>query len=187
MRQMRISKMLAKSVLFFVLVSMICLQVGCTGPDNYSDVKTFIVQAKSQPNGNIEPLPKLQTYQTFSYSAADLRSPFISPKEIVLIQHDIRSGVRPDFKRKKDYLESFDIDDLKMVGIIANAGEETRPWALVHDNNGNVHKIQIGNYLGKNHGKVISISSSKIEVMEIISDGDNRWMERPRQLELASN
>jgi type IV pilus assembly protein PilP len=47
-----------------------------------------------------------------------------------------------------------------------------------------VHKVQPGNYLGQNDGKVTDISASKIKLVEIIPDGLGGYIERPASLAL---
>ena len=49
---------------------------------------------------------------------------------------------------------------------------------------GGVHRVKVGDYLGRNHGKILVIDDSKIDVMEIVPDGEGGWLERPRSLSL---
>ncbi|MDU2871619.1 MAG: type 4a pilus biogenesis lipoprotein PilP, partial [Pseudomonas aeruginosa] len=47
-----------------------------------------------------------------------------------------------------------------------------------------VHRVRVGDYLGRNDGKVVGISEGKIDVIEIVPDGEGNWLERPRSLTL---
>ncbi|WJN59073.1 hypothetical protein OH686_10030 [Pseudomonas sp. SO81] len=38
--------------------------------------------------------------------------------------------------------------------------------------------------MGRNHGKILSVDESKIEVVEIVPDGEGGWLERPRSITL---
>jgi type IV pilus assembly protein PilP len=49
-----------------------------------------------------------------------------------------------------------------------------------------VHKVQPGNYLGQNDGKVTEISGNKISLIEIIPDGLGGYIERPATLALSN-
>lgn len=49
---------------------------------------------------------------------------------------------------------------------------------------GGVHRVRVGDYLGRNDGKVVGISEGKIDVIEIVPDGEGNWLERPRSLTL---
>ncbi|MBD2857973.1 pilus assembly protein PilP [Spongiibacter sp. KMU-158] len=158
--------------------------ISCGGGNKYSDLDTFFEETRAKPSGQIPPVPALQAYRAFTYSASGLRSPFSRPvdvKEIERIQAS--QSVKPDDKREKEFLESFSIDSLKMVGTINRKGER---WALVSDPDRGIHRVRVSNYLGRNHGKIIEIGENYISVLEIVSNGGDGWVERPRSLELAT-
>jgi type IV pilus assembly protein PilP len=58
-------------------------------------------------------------------------------------------------------------------------------YGLVQSKDGLVHKVQPGNYLGTNDGKITEISAGKISLIEIIPDGLGGYIERPASLALA--
>jgi len=68
-----------------------------------------------------------------------------------------------------------------MVGIISM---NEQIWSLVNDGSGGIHRVTAGNYMGKNHGRIISVTNSKINVVEVVPDGKGEWVERPRILAL---
>jgi type IV pilus assembly protein PilP len=135
-----------------------------------------------KPKGQIEPIPTFTPYSPFIYSAAALRSPFTRP----LLEADQRLvgrklDVAPDINRQKELLEGFNFDALSMVGTLSRAGQL---WALINDGEGGIHRITVGNHLGKNHGRVVNASTSQLDVLEIVPDGTGSWLERPRALTL---
>ncbi len=67
-----------------------------------------------------------------------------------------------------------------MVGTLSN---QEGTFALVRGAGG-VHRVKVGDYLGRNDGKIVSISEGKIDVVEIVPDGEGGWLERPRSLTL---
>lgn len=149
---------------------------GCAG--DKSDLEQFVAQEKAKKPGPIEPLPQIKPYETFTYQAQDMRSPFVADSETQQPVNDdagSTSGIRPEAGRNKEYLEQFPLDSLDMVGTIESQGEQ---YALVADPDGAVHRVQPGNYVGQNHGKIISISETEIRVTEIVPDGLGGWMER---------
>lgn len=157
---------------------------GCA--NDQSDLERFVAAEKAKKPGPIEPLPQIRPYDTFTYQAHDLRSPFVPDTESAAAGRDIGSGsgaggIQPNFNRNKEYLEQFPLDALTMVGTIEAGGER---YALVADADGAVHRVQPDNYLGQNHGKIISISETQITVTEIIPDGLGGWMERQAALGL---
>lgn len=54
-------------------------------------------------------------------------------------------------------------------------------FALVNGAGG-VHRVRVGDYLGRNNGRIIAINEGKIDVVEIVPDGEGGWLERPRSL-----
>ncbi|MBX9763323.1 MAG: pilus assembly protein PilP, partial [Pseudomonadaceae bacterium] len=88
--------------------------------------------------------------------------------------------VKPDESRVRQFLEDFNIETFQMVGTLSNSGGV---FALISGANG-VHRVRVGDYLGRNHGKIQSIDDGKVDVLEIVPDGEGGWLERPRSLSL---
>jgi len=57
-------------------------------------------------------------------------------------------------------------------------------WALLSDGSGGIHRVTQGNHLGRNHGRVVAVHENKIDVVEIVPDGQGGWVERPRTLDM---
>jgi type IV pilus assembly protein PilP len=173
--------MLTKSFRLFNLSLLILLMNGLSGcGSNNDDLKDFIETTKAKPGGMIEPLPELTPPEVFIYSASGLRSPFVKP-----IREETGGGNKteaPNEDRVKEVLESFNIDQLVMVGTLQN--ENSTLWALVSDGAKGVYRVGEGNYLGRNHGKVVKIYLDKIDVVEVVTDGRGGWLERPKTLML---
>lgn len=170
---MKISYLLA-------VVSLVCLS-GCGVGYDFADLQDYVKEVRARPKGSIEPLPKFQPYESFTYSAASLRSPFQPPVKIDLTRQQKGSpDIKPDETRTKQFLEGFNIEVFQMVGTLAN---ESGVFALV-SGAGGVHRVKVGDYLGRNHGRIQDIDESKIDVVEIVPDGEGGWLERPRSLSL---
>jgi len=168
---------------FLPLLAAITMLSGCSGSGEFNDLQTYVAEVNARPKGRIEPLPEFKPYESFQYSAAGLRGPFTAPVEVKLIKYQQgRSDIKPDLKRPKEYLEKFSIDAISMVGILALP--EGDVWALLDDAEGGVHRVEAGNYVGRNHGKVVSINPGSIDVIEIVPDVHGGWLERPRAIKL---
>lgn len=155
---------------------------GCSSSDSKQDLVDFINETKRRPAGQIEPMPTFSAYQAYEYSASRLRNPFERPvdeQQNVLVGSN--SNVKPDFGRPRELLEEFSFASLSMVGTFEKDGTL---WALIDDGAGQVHPVKEGNYLGKNHGRIVQASRSHISVIEIVTDGLDGWVERPRTLKL---
>lgn len=166
----------------FVVAASLVLS-GCGGTSDHNDLKEFVDQSKNQSRGVIEPLPPFTPYKSFSYGAMTLRSPFDPPvREEVKLITGKKTNVKPDLNREKEYLEGFNLGALTMVGTLERGGVL---WALINDGEGGIHRVAQGNYVGKNHGRIIIASQQKIEIIEIVSDGADGWVERPKVLQLV--
>jgi type IV pilus assembly protein PilP len=154
---------------------------GCDNGNQFGDLQTYMDEVRARPTGVIEPLPKFRPYEAFTYSAATLRSPFQPPVKIDLVRRQKGSQqVKPDETRVKQFLEGFNIEQFEMVGTMAN---DSGTFALMHGGGG-VYRMKVGDYLGRNHGRIVSISDSQVDVVEIVPDGEGAWLERPRSISL---
>ncbi|WP_192563215.1 pilus assembly protein PilP [Pseudomonas gozinkensis] len=168
---------------FIALSALLLVLSGCGG-DDFSDLDAYMNEVRLRPPGKIEPTPTFRSYPTFTYSAANLRSPFSRQLRVDLAgqKHGSRD-VKPDPNRVKQYLEGFNIEQFEMVGTIANASGS---FALLRGAGG-VHRLKVGDYLGRNDGRIIAISASQVDVVEIVPDGQGAWLERPRTIPLKEH
>ncbi|MFV0476747.1 MAG: pilus assembly protein PilP [Parahaliea sp.] len=159
------------------------LLAGC-GSNKFTDLDAFMVEKRARPGGVIAPIPSFKAYEAFAYSATTLRSPFDRPIEVRDIQRlQAVSAVKPNDDRPKEFLEQYTFDSLAMVGTLERGGLE---WTLVRDPDGGIHRVRLGNFLGRNHGKVVEMTDTYLAVVEIVPDGtSDGWVERPRTLELS--
>lgn len=167
--------------LAFALV-VIGLQ-GCVQQDPLVDLKAFVQEQDARPKGTIPPPPEFASPEFVSYTASGRRSPFEIPRPIELVEEETQapqSNVRPDFSRVKEYLETFRIENIAMVGSLYGLEDDETLWALVRDAQGEVHRVRSGNYLGRNFGRIIEVSETQIDLIEIVPSGKENWVERPR-------
>ena len=149
---------------------------GCSGGND--DLLAYIDEVKGRPGGRIEPLPQIKPYETFSYEAELLRSPFMpdTPKGRAA------AGPRPDADRPKEYLEQFPLDTLKMVGTLEL---DKNRFGLVQTQDGLVHRVLPGNYVGQNEGRVVAVTDADIQVDELVPDGIGGFFKRSAAIALT--
>jgi len=173
--------------LVYFIFGFIVLAAGCSGGGDQDFIK-YMQEVHQRPAKPIEPIPSFPEYRSFTYSAAGARSPFDLPAELVESSVGMTAGqrtdVKPDIGRPKEYLENFSISAVSMVGTISKAGGF---WALVNDGTGNIHRVTTGNYMGRNHGRIVGISNNQISLVEIVPDGGNGWVERPKVMKLIES
>jgi type IV pilus assembly protein PilP len=157
---------------------------ACSG-DDMRDLDAFMAEKRARPGGVIGPIPTFKAYEAFAYAATTMRSPFDRPVEVRQVARlNARSAVKPDPNRPREFLEQFTLDSLQMVGRLERG---SGVWALIRDPNGGIHRVQPGDFLGRDHGKITDMGVGFVAVVEIVSDGTAEgWVERPRTLELAS-
>lgn len=183
-----------RPALYSILLPL-CLSAtlsSCVSRD-ISELENQVAEILARPGGRIEPLPEIKPYQAYSYqsSGQDLNSPFklfyvLDIPEVAdgsLVDDGLTDEMAREIReRNREELEQFELDSLRMVGTLQN---EANDWAIVLDPSGVVHRVQQGNYMGRNIGRVISIFEDRIELREIIQDSDGRWEEREAALALV--
>jgi len=171
-----------KRIRVFVFIPIFLLS-ACM--DDKPDLSQYVAQVKSQQSVDIEPMPVMKPYEKFSYAASDLRDPFVATVTEVAIRENIEelidNGIRPDAYRRKEALESYTLGELQFVGTI----EQDGVWALVRASDGIINRVQVGNYMGLNHGKVLAISEAEILLKEIVADGNGIYIERDSSLSIV--
>jgi type IV pilus assembly protein PilP len=175
------SIMLQKYRLPISLLPIVIL-VGCANP-NLEELRSYVDETKAAPPGRIEPLPEIKQIETFLYTDVGRRNPFVDISgEQTEAAGIAGNGLRPDFNRRKEELESFPLDSIRMVGTLEQTGAA---WGLVKTKEGTVHKVKTGNYMGQNHGRIMRITEDRIELNEIVQDGSGGYIERQASLALA--
>lgn len=159
------------------------LLAACSADNNFADLEAFVNEVNSRPSAPVEPVPEFVPYEGFIYGAASSRSPFDIPLII-----DSESGVvlsqdvEPNLERVPELLENQSLSELTMVGRITSTGGVYE--GLIEDGFGEVHRVGIGDYMGRNYGRIEQISDTQLNMIEIVPSGSGGWVERPQTLTL---
>jgi len=162
-----------------IIASLLTLS-GCVSND-MTDLQAYVQTTKANYKGKVKPLPEFKTHPPYAYDAQEIRDPFKPVVDIEVFSGPYR-GPRPDENRPREPLEEYSLDSLRMVGTLAQKESE---WILVKDPDGLLHRVSIGHYMGKNYGKVISISEEEVLLLELISDKKGGWEERDASIALS--
>ena len=184
------TNMNAVTISKLLLLAAALVLTGCVSRD-MGDLERYTEEILARPGGRIEPLPPIKPYERYLYQAAELglRDPFrsfIQAKEDV---EAIKPANDPEQQKyaneimthNREELETYELDSLRMTGILENSSEL---WGIVRDPVGVVHRVQVGNYLGRNYGKILNIQEDRIDLREIVKDSQGRWEERQATLAL---
>lgn len=144
------------------------------------DLQAYIAETKGRPPAPIEPIPPIQVSDEFEYREDGLRDPFLGAKPDRTANDS--DTPKPDPDRRKQPLERYPLDTLKMVGNLVRQGKN---WALVQDPEGIVHRVSPGDYLGQNDGRVSLIKEDEIQLDELLADGAGGWIQREAQISLV--
>jgi len=156
-----------------ILVMASVALASCSG-EQYSDLRQFVKESDNLPRGRIPPLPDVKPYEPFNYNAYDLIDPF-KPRKIEPPKSAAGNGVQPDLNRRKEPLEAYPIENLRMVGTLQQSKTN---FALVKSPDNNLFRVKVGNYLGQNFGLIMEITESTIKLKEIVQDSGGDWTER---------
>ena len=170
--------------LLLIAASLVTL-AACNAQQD--DLNRYITEVKARPATPIPPIPAVRTYTPYKYEGLLGRDPFrqsTSEGSDQVATGGSGKGPRPDLQRPREYLERFELDTLEMVGTFA---KESSEWALVEDPDGVIHRVAVGNYMGKNHGKVSRISRDEVQLSEFIADGVGGWLVRDASIALGGS
>ena len=161
---------------------------GCTERDK-SDLESYAQEVLARKGTRIDELPPVEPYEVYTYASAegaDPFEPFYKEKEAPLVPPcpgDCSAvGPTPDTDRNREELETHSLDALRMMGTV-ELKEEL--WGIVLSPDGTIHRVKVGNYLGRNHGKIVGISEESIDLNEIVDNGQGGYEERSAALGLA--
>ncbi len=172
---------LARTPRWMPAACIVLALAGCTTA-SHDDLRAYVDEVKARQRGHVAPLPEVRRYESFAYAADDMRDPFVATFQLERARpKPSANGIRPDTDRKPEALEAFSLDSLALVGQLEKAGER---WALISAPDGTVHRIQDGNHLGRNYGKVVAITDTQVKITEIVPDGLGGWIKRPASMTL---
>jgi len=157
---------------------------GCA--DSGVELQQWMQETKQQTKVSISKLSEPKKFIPFLYDSKSSIDPY-SPKKLLIAlakaQGNSNSILKPDMDRRREPLESFPLDALKMVGTMAKPGIV---FALLQTDK-TVFQAKVGNYVGQNFGMITKITDVNVLLKEIVQDASGDWVEREAKLELQEN
>jgi type IV pilus assembly protein PilP len=151
------------------------LLAGC-GADPNQELRQWMDDQAKSLKGKVDPLPAVKPYVPFVYNAFDLPDPF-KPRKIEPARG--LSKLAPDLTRRKEPLEAYPLESLRMVGTLQ---QNKVIYALIRANDKTVYQVRVGNYMGQNFGTISGITETEIKLRELVQDSGGDWAERQSRL-----
>lgn len=147
------------------------------------DLKNEIESAKQSAVGYIPEPPQIVERKAYKYSSSGLKSPFRNSISEIRTEKKTLTEIKPDLNRTKSELESFELQNFYMTGTIKLSKDDSNQ-AIVNNGRGKTYIVSVGDYMGKNNGKILDITTTSIKLEEIIPNGAYRWVKRPSEIKL---
>lgn len=157
---------------------------GCGGSEN-DDIKKWMTDVSKDMRGKVEKIDEPKKFAPFKYESDKAVDPF-SPTKVSILADEAKKapkaggGPRPDLSRPKEVLESYPLENLRMVGAIQQKGAA---YAIIKAD-ANLHRVKVGNYVGQNFGKIVKITETEVMLQEMIEDGSGEYVLRDSTLVL---
>ncbi len=173
-----------------LVICSVLILAACVSND-ISDLDLWTQEVMARPGGRIEPLPEIKPYEAYAYQSAAANK--VDPFELFYQQRQAKpedvaadSGLTKELEleikvRNREELEQYELDSLRMVGTM---DDTEQLWGIIVDPDGIVHRVTMGNYAGRNIGKIVNIFEDRIELREIIRNSQGRWEERQAAIAL---
>ncbi|MEJ7806588.1 MAG: pilus assembly protein PilP [Telluria sp.] len=160
------------------------LLTGCGGDE--AEINSWMAEVKASTKVSVDPISEPKTFIPFAYGVRDETDPFDANKllaELARSADAVPNPLKPDATRRKEFLETFPLDAMVMVGTINKGGAA---YGLIQIDRA-VHQVKRGQRLGQNFGIVTGVAENAISVKETVQDAGGEWVERMTKLELQES
>lgn len=144
------------------------LLTGCSTGD-FNDLNSWMSEQSKNVKGRIEPLPQAKTFTPRNFVAK--QNPFEEKEALLLSQLD-NNKYAPDPNRRKEPLETYALESLKMTGFLNSTNG---PQAIIATVDNKTNFVNVNNYIGKNYGLITKITEGQIVLEERVIGGDGAW------------
>ena len=158
---------------------------GCSDSD-VAEVNEWMKTTEANTKVTVEPIVEPKTFIPFTYSVREELDPFNPDKLLAELARQAATddnAFKPDTTRRKEFLETFPLDSMTMVGTMNKAGTN---WGLIMIDR-SVYQVKAGQRLGQNFGLVTGVADAAITVKETVQDAGGEWVERITKLELQES
>lgn len=158
---------------------------GC-GASGQEEVQQWMRDERAATKPQVQPIPEPKKFTPQAYTEEAATDPFSNLKLTQALKREASQSsanaalIAPELARRKEPLEAYPLDAMKMVGFLIKEG---RPVALLRIDN-LLYQVKPGNYLGQNYGKIVNVGETEVVLREIVQDAAGEWTERTATLQL---
>ena len=160
------------------LVFMMLL-ASCNSSDDES-LTAWVASVRRTVHENPVTIPPPLVITPAAYNPSGRVDPFDASKISMLLDISADKGIRPDLKRSREPLESFPLDQFRMVGSLSKQGQSVGLLEVGKV----VHHIRKGDHLGQDLGEVISVNDGVIDIEETVMEASGVWVKRRVKLSI---
>ena len=161
--------------------------LAACGSSNDDELHQWMAEQRAAIKPQVKPIPEPKKFTPENYTEEGKVEPFDMQKMTQALKRDSQQAgtasaalLEPELNRRKEPLESFPLDAMKMVGSLVKQG---KPVALIKVDN-LLYQVHPGNYLGQNYGKVVKVGEAEVVLRELVQDAAGEWVERTATLQL---
>lgn len=175
-----------RSLCSLVFAALAVIGLTACGDGGTQEVSQWMEDVRRQTPVSVKKLPEPKKFVPFTYAAQDEIDPYDPMKLDTALAKQAASagsGIKPDLDRRRELLESYPLDTIKMVGTLQKPGLN---YALLLVDKTIFH-VKAGNYIGQNFGQITRVTDKAVELTEIVRDASGEWVERTAKLELQES
>ncbi|MEN9912068.1 MAG: hypothetical protein RI956_512 [Pseudomonadota bacterium] len=168
---------------FTVLLSMLIL--AACGEVEQNELEDWMQEQRKLTPTTIAPVIAPKVFVSASYEGFAADDPFdeLKLKRVLdrLRGSTNSSAIKPDLLRKRDVLESYPLDAIKMVGFMI---QKNKPTAILSAS-GVLFNAVLGEHLGQDFGKIVGITEQEVSFKELVQETSGVWIKRDSKLALT--
>jgi type IV pilus assembly protein PilP len=179
--KLKLSSLTSLRIKSAILQAAVVLSVTACSSEQ-SELQAWMDEETKAVAPTKEKISEPKAFEPYRYENATQVDPFSNVKLATALDklQKNKGALQPDLKRRREVLENFPLENIRMVGHLAN---NKSAFALLQAENV-VYQAKIGNYLGQNFGVITKMNDAEVQIKELVQDAAGEWTERETALRI---